>query len=82
MNAKLFFKTIFLIILLLFLVLMGMNNRTTVTFSLPPVLPQDVKQPAALMYFGFFAVGLLSGAILTAGSGGKKAGGGKSKVDA
>lgn len=75
MNAKLLFKTVFLIIVLLFLVLMGMNNRGTVSFSLPPVLPKDVSQPAAIMYFAFFAIGFLSGTVLTAGGG--KGGGSK-----
>lgn len=77
MNAKLLFKTIFLIIVVLLLVLMGMNNRGIISFSLPPILPKDISQPAAIMYAAFFAIGFLSGTILTAGSG--KSGGGKSK---
>ena len=79
MNAKVLFKTIFLIIVLLLLVLMGMHNQTTITFTLPPLLAKTISQPAALMYFGFFAVGVLTGTILTAGGG--KRGGGKSKGD-
>ncbi len=67
MNAKLFFKTLFLIVVLLLLVLMGMNNRGSVTFALPPLLEKSISQPAALMYFSFFAVGVLTGTILTAG---------------
>jgi uncharacterized integral membrane protein len=78
MNAKLLFKTLFLIVVLLLLVLMGMHNQQNVDFSLPPLLKQIIKQPAAIMYFGFFAVGVLTGTILTAG-GGKKSGGGSSK---
>ena len=39
---------------------------------------KTINQPAAIMYFAFFAVGVLSGTILTAG-GGKK--GGASKGD-
>jgi hypothetical protein len=27
------------------------------------VLQQEVRQPAALMYFGFFAVGVLTGSL-------------------
>ena len=73
MNAKLLFKTIFLIIMLLLLVMIGLNNRSLVSFSLPPILPGGVKQPAALMYFAFFAIGVLTGTVLTAG-GGKKGG--------
>ena len=72
MNTKLLFKTIFLILVLLLLVLMGMNNRDDVNFVLPPLLKKAISQPAAIMYFGFFAVGLLTGAILTAGGKGGK----------
>ena len=74
MNIKLLLRTIFLLLL----VIMGMNNRQTVSLSLPPILPKMQKMPAAIMYFAFFAVGVLSGTMLT---GGKKGGaGGKSKT--
>ena len=78
MNAKLLLKMIFLILILLLLVLMGMHNRGSVDFTLPPLMKQVVKQPAALMYFAFFAIGVLTGSILTAGTGGKKGGGARS----
>jgi uncharacterized integral membrane protein len=75
-NAKLILKTLFLIVILLLLVLMGMGNRGTVTFHLPIFMSRAVTAPAALMYFAFFAVGVLTGTILTAG--GKKGAGAKS----
>ncbi|MBC8095629.1 MAG: hypothetical protein H7Y43_07440 [Akkermansiaceae bacterium] len=78
MNPKLLLKTLFMIAILSLLVLMGMNNRQTVELSLPPLVPKIQRLPAALMYFSFFAVGVLTGTVLTAG--GKK-GGGKSKSD-
>jgi hypothetical protein len=53
-------------------VLMGMYNLAPIGFTLPPLLKDTIHQPAALMYFAFFAVGLLSGTVLTAG--GKKSG--------
>ena len=65
--ARLIFKTAFTIALLLLLVIMGMNNRQTVELNMPPLLSKTEKQPAAIMYFAFFAVGLLAGAVLTAG---------------
>lgn len=71
MNAKLLLKTVFLIILLLLLVLIGLHNKDTVGFLLPPLIAKPVRLPAALMYFVFFAVGLLTGTVLTAGSGRK-----------
>jgi len=69
--ARLIFKTAFTAALLLVLVIMGMNNRQTVELNLPPIIGHTQKQPAAIMYFGFFAVGLLAGAVLTAGRRGK-----------
>ena len=79
MNPKVLLKTIFVIAILSLLVIMGMNNRKDVELSMPPLLKNTVKVPAALMYFGFFAVGVLTGTIMIAGSG--KRGGGKSKAD-
>lgn len=76
MNARLLFKTVFLIVVALLLVLMGMKNQDEVTLALPPLLAKVLRQPAAIMYVGFFGVGFLSGAVLTAG--GRKSGG-KSK---
>lgn len=78
MNAKLLFKTAFLIAILFLLVLMGMYNKQTVEFSMPSwLLPKTQRQPAAVMYFAFFAIGVLSGTVLTAG-GGKKGSSGSS----
>jgi uncharacterized integral membrane protein len=69
--ARLIFKTAFTIALLMLLVIMGMNNLQTVELTLPPLLTKAEKQPAAIMYFGFFAVGLLAGVVLTAGKSSK-----------
>jgi uncharacterized integral membrane protein len=76
MNFRLLAKTLFVIAVLLLLVLMGMHNREYISFSLPPLLEQRLKQPAAIMFFAFFAIGVLTGTILTAG--GKRTGGAKS----
>ena len=82
MNAKLLLKTIFLLLVLLLLVLMGMNNLKSVSFSLPPLV-KAIECKAAIMYFAFFAAGLLTGTVLTAGGGGKRSGGsGPSKPSA
>jgi uncharacterized integral membrane protein len=77
MNMKLLLRTIFLVLILLLLVIMGMNNRQTVGLSLPPFLKM-LKLSAAIMYFAFFAVGVLSGTMLTGGK--KGAGSGRSKA--
>ena len=60
-------KTVFFMVVLLFLVLMGVYNRGMVNFQLPPVLRDEVRQPAALMYFGFFAVGVITGTLAALG---------------
>jgi hypothetical protein len=60
-------KTVFFMGVLLFLVLMGLDNRGMVNFQLSPVLRQEIRQPAALMYFGFFAVGVITGTLAAVG---------------
>ena len=79
MNAKLLFKTLFLMIVLVLLVLMGMSNTDLVKFNLPPILNKPLQAKAAIMFISFFAVGLLTGTILTAGVGGRSGGSGASK---
>jgi uncharacterized integral membrane protein len=74
MKAMMLVKIAFVTVIFLFLVLMGLYNRATVDFNLPPLLTAEIQQPAALMYFGFFAVGLLTGAILCMGGGAREKG--------
>jgi hypothetical protein len=74
MNFKLIFKTLFIIAVLALLVIMGMYNPDTAHLTMPRILPHTLTMPAALMYFMFFGVGFLAGAVLMAG-GGKKSGG-------
>ena len=81
MNAKVLFKAVFLMIVLLLLVMMGMYNAQPVTFRLPPLIA-EIKQKSGIMYFAFFAIGFLSGTIVMAGGGKKGAAAGKpSKSD-
>ena len=72
MNLMMVLKTLFFMGVLFFLVLMGLHNQRVVAFNLPPLLQQDIRQPAALMYFGFFAVGVLTGTIAALGQRPKK----------
>jgi len=67
MSAMLLIKIVFVSAIFLLLVLMGVHNRETVDFNLPPLMTNVVEQPAALMYFAFFAVGLMTGAFLSIG---------------
>jgi branched-subunit amino acid transport protein len=64
MKTVSFLKVSILTAIVLVLVLIGLNNSAPIDFKLPPVLAGVVTQPAALMYFGFFAVGVVTGAIL------------------
>jgi len=78
MNFKLIFKALFIIAVLSLLVIMGMNNTQPATLSMPKILPRAQSLPAALMYFMFFGVGFLAGAVLMAGGGRRSGGSGKS----
>ena len=60
-------KLAFFLVVLALLVLMGVYNKSVVDFNLPPLVNSAVQQPAALMYFGFFAGGVLTGTVLTFG---------------
>jgi uncharacterized integral membrane protein len=72
MNLMMVLKTVFFMCVLLFLVLMGLHNQSVVTFNLPPVLHENIQQPAAIMYFGFFGVGVVTGTLAALGQRPKK----------
>jgi hypothetical protein len=57
-----------------------MYNRGSVDFLLPPLVTRAIQQPAALMYFAFFAIGFLTGTIVWAG-GGRKGSSARSSSD-
>lgn len=77
-------KTFALLAILFVMLYVGMNNIHQIDFVFPVANGQKpIHTSAALIFFGVFAVGVLAGTILTAGSGGKGAGkrngGGKDK---
>jgi hypothetical protein len=67
MNFKLLCKAVLIIAVLALLVMMGMHNPQTAKLVLPPLLPKNLEEPACYMYFGFFGVGFVVGALLMAG---------------
>jgi len=67
MKLMLLIKTGFVMGIFLLLVLMGVHNRGQVDFSCPPLIANVVQQPAALMYFAFFAIGVITGTVITFG---------------
>lgn len=66
MNKRLWFKVVFLLLVLLLMVLMGMSNtKYNVTFRL--LHWEVLTAKAALMYFLFFSVGVVAGAVVAVG---------------
>jgi hypothetical protein len=72
MNLKLFFKSILILAVLALLVIMGINNPQLVNLEMKPIMPRTLSLQAGYMYFGFFGIGFLVGALMMAGGGGKK----------
>lgn len=71
MNAKMFLRA-FVFLLLCFVVLyVGMTNRHMIDFYFPILLPKKVTQPAALLFFIMFAIGVIAGMVMNQGSGAK-----------
>ena len=58
----------------------GISNPHSIKFSFPLLDLKDVEQPAALIYFGLFAIGVVAGvALASGGQNGKPAPEGKKK---
>ena len=78
MNTRLLIKLVVVLGALLFMVLMGMSNVHEAEFKMTK-LGWDFKVDAAIMYFIFFGVGILTGAVLAAGGGKSSSSSSKSK---
>jgi hypothetical protein len=78
MNLKLLFRSFVFLVMLFVVLYAGLNNTNNIDFSFPIVFSRSVHQPAAYIFFGMFAIGVLGGTMLTAG-GGRRGGGGKDK---
>ena len=79
MNFKVLFRTIVVLVILFVMVYVGLYNTGRIDFSFPLALEKPLHAPAALIYFGMFAVGFLGGAVLTAGGSGGSRRGSKEK---
>jgi uncharacterized membrane protein YciS (DUF1049 family) len=80
MSFKALFKLVVCLAVLFAMLYVGMNNTKDIDFWFPVATTKKITESAALIYFGFFAVGALFGAVLMVGGGGGKArssGGGK-----
>jgi hypothetical protein len=71
MGFKIFLRILVFLAMLFVLLYVGMNNTQPVQFWFPMAFAKGVSEPAALIYFGLFAIGVVAGAMLNFG-GGKK----------
>ena len=79
MNFKAILKSIAFLIILFVMLYVGLNNRDTINFSFP-IAEIRISAPAAIIFFGVFAVGVFAGMLLhLGGGGGGKKGGAKDK---
>ncbi len=77
---KAILKTVALLAILFVMLYVGMHNPHPIDFQFPvagTTAKTPLRAPAALLYFGVFAIGLLAGTILHFGGdkGGRKSGG-------
>ena len=73
MSIKLFLRTLVFLAALFVILYVGMTNPKEIDFYFPllsakPSAPV-LHQPAALIYFGIFAIGVLAGTMFHAGGG-------------
>jgi uncharacterized membrane protein YciS (DUF1049 family) len=72
---KAFLKTLCVLVIFFAMVYMGMNNTREIDFNFPiagTTAKSPLHAPAALIYFGVFAIGMLAGMVLHTGGGSKK----------
>ena len=75
MNFKVLFRLLVFLAIFFVMLYIGMNNTERITFSFPLAFSKDIHTQAAFIFFATFAVGVLGGVVLSAGS----HGGGKSR---
>ncbi len=74
MSFKAILKSIAFLVILFVMLYVGLNNREKISFSFP-IAQVKLYAPAAIIFFGMFAVGVLAGTLLHSGGGGRKSGG-------
>jgi uncharacterized membrane protein YciS (DUF1049 family) len=78
MSFQAVLKSVLFLALLFVMVYLGLNNPQAIDFQFPiagVTAKQPIHAPAAIIYFGVFAVGVLAGTLLHSSKGGKKTGG-------
>ncbi|MFT3869217.1 MAG: hypothetical protein QM715_12230 [Nibricoccus sp.] len=64
MKIQALFRGIVVLALVFVAIYLGMSNTQSIQFSFPLLLKQKISQPAALVFFGMFALGLIVGLML------------------
>ena len=75
MSFKAILKTIWFLALLFVVLYVGVNNLDPINFNFPvagTTKNAPIRQPAAFIFFGLFAIGVFAGMVLHTGGGGKK----------
>ncbi|HEU5080239.1 MAG TPA: hypothetical protein VFT72_13590 [Opitutaceae bacterium] len=72
MNAKILLRTVVFLLLLFVILYIGMSNPQKIDFYFPMLLERRITQPAAVLYFAMFAIGVIAGMMLHSGGGGGK----------
>jgi uncharacterized membrane protein YciS (DUF1049 family) len=72
MSFKVLFKSIVFLAILFVMLYIGLNNRQPADFYFPIALEKKWTTDAAIVYFLMFAVGVIAGTVLAAGSGSGK----------
>jgi uncharacterized integral membrane protein len=67
MGFKVFLRIVVFLAMLFVLLYVGMNNTKSIDFSFPVAFTKGVSEPAAFIYFGIFAIGVIAGAMLNFG---------------
>lgn len=78
MSFSAVIKSVLFLALLFVMLYMGMNNPHRIDFRFPIAgitASEPIRAPAAIIYFGVFAVGVLAGTLLHSSKGAKKSGG-------
>ncbi len=83
MSFQAVIKSVIFLALLFVMLYVGMNNPQQIDFQFPiagTTAKHPIHAPAALIYFGVFAVGVLAGTLLhSSKSGGRRGGAAKDK---
>ena len=76
---KLFLRALVFLAATFVVVYIGMTNTATIPFRVPILFDHDIKQPAAIIYFGVFAIGVIAGLMVLGGGNGSSGGKSPSK---